>query len=263
GSPRCRWRATRSSGASLPLLSCRSRRAQSPSSRTRAPRRDAHRASSPSARTRSGPTTLRGLPASSTNPTHFRCRPDRCVPSQVLAWAPVEERASSCLSWVGPPSARLLLPGERLGESVEACLPSASRRGEPNLKLVETFGPKRVEALRSVRPDPYEPRLVQDAQMPRDTRLVDAHSGHDVVHRLLAPLKRLDNQATRGVGQRLEEVGMHHGGYVYSCILRLSSLLQFFLWSQQWGQSENGAAPFVAPARQWPARTDQPIVVRR
>jgi hypothetical protein len=40
---------------------------------------------------------------------------------------------------------------------------------------------------------------MKDAQVPRNTRLVNAHSGDNVVHRLLASLKGFDDKATRGV----------------------------------------------------------------
>lgn len=51
--------------------------------------------------------------------------------------------------------------------------------------------------------------------MPRNARLVNTHSGDDVVHRLLLPLQRFDDQAARGIGQGLEEINVHNGVYIY------------------------------------------------
>jgi len=40
---------------------------------------------------------------------------------------------------------------------------------------------------------------MKDAQMSRNPGLVNAHSGDNVIHRLLASLKGFDDKATRGV----------------------------------------------------------------
>ena len=65
----------------------------------------------------------------------------------------------------------------------------ASKPGEPRIKLAEPLRAERVEAPYPFRPDLYEARFMKDAQVPRNTRLVNAHSGNNVVHRLLASLE--------------------------------------------------------------------------
>jgi len=92
-----------------------------------------------------------------------------------------------------------LLAAERLGELVETRLPVASKPGEPSIKLAEPLRAERVEAPYPFRPDLYEARFMKDAQVPRNTRLVNGHSGDNVVHRLLASLEGFDDKATRGI----------------------------------------------------------------
>jgi len=86
-----------------------------------------------------------------------------------------------------------LLAAERLGKLVEARLPVASKPGEPRIKFAEPLRAERIEAPYPFRPDLYEARFMKDAQVPRNTRLVNAHSGDNVVHRLLASLKGFDD----------------------------------------------------------------------
>ena len=110
-----------------------------------------------------------------------------------------EGAVPSCLSSTRLPPAGPLLVVERLGELVEARLPVAPKPGEPRIKLAEALRAKGVEAPYPFWPDLYEARVMKDAQMPRNPGLVNAHSGDNVVHRLLASLKGFDDKATRGV----------------------------------------------------------------
>jgi len=54
--------------------------------------------------------------------------------------------------------------------------------------------------------------------MPRYAGLVDVDRIDDVVDRALAAPQHLDNLASGGVGERLEDVKMHMSTYVYRCI---------------------------------------------
>src|SRR5216683_5828937 len=83
-----------------------------------------------------------------------------------------------------------LLPSlELLGEPIEACLPENSIAVDPSVQLAKRLGAKRVEAFGPVGADLDEARLVQDAQVPRNARLVDVEPVDDIVHRLLAAAK--------------------------------------------------------------------------
>ena len=58
---------------------------------------------------------------------------------------------------------------------------------------MEGLRAKRVEALLAFGTDFDEPRLVQYAQMPRNSRLVDLDSINEIIDRLLTITQRLDN----------------------------------------------------------------------
>jgi hypothetical protein len=64
---------------------------------------------------------------------------------------------------------------------------------------------KRVEALLAFGTDFDETRLVQYAQMPRDSRLVDLNFIDKIINRALATSKCLDDAQTHGVGQSLKD----------------------------------------------------------
>jgi hypothetical protein len=65
---------------------------------------------------------------------------------------------------------------------------------------MEGLRAKRVEALLAVGADFDEPRLVQYAQMPRNSRLVDLDSIDEIIDRLLTITQRLYNAQAYGVG---------------------------------------------------------------
>ena len=78
----------------------------------------------------------------------------------------MREPSFSCLSWTRVSPAGPLLAAKRLGELVEARLPVASKGGEPRIKLAEPLRAQGVEAPYPFRPDLYEARFMQDAQVP-------------------------------------------------------------------------------------------------
>ena len=91
------------------------------------------------------------------------------------------------------------------------------------IELPEGLRPKRIETLGPIRTNLHKARLVQDAEMPRDPRLVDADGADDIVHRMLPTPQHLHDVAARGVGQGLEHVYMHSHAYAYSCMYTLST----------------------------------------
>jgi hypothetical protein len=92
-----------------------------------------------------------------------------------------------------------LLAAEFIGELVKARLPVTPKPGEPSIKLAEAFRAKGVEAPCSFGPDLHEACFVKNAQVSGNTGLVNAHSGNNVIHRLLASLEGFNDKATRGV----------------------------------------------------------------
>jgi hypothetical protein len=99
-----------------------------------------------------------------------------------------------------------VLPGQRGPEPVEARLPEASIPGDPGVDLPERRRAERVETPWPFGTDLHEARLLEDAKVPRDARLVDVDGVDDVVHRALTAQQRFDDEAARGVGQGLEGI---------------------------------------------------------
>lgn len=91
-------------------------------------------------------------------------------------------------------------------EAVEPRLPQGAVVGEPVIQLFEGFGPERIESSLAVRPHLHEPGLEQDAQMSRNTRLMNIELVDHVVDLLLSDAERLDNATPGGVGKRLERI---------------------------------------------------------
>src|ERR1700737_1131662 len=89
-------------------------------------------------------------------------------------------------------------------EPVKARLPLAAIPRPPGLELVERFLAQRVEALLSVRAHLHDPRLGQDAQVPRNAGLVDVHALDDVADGALPRLHRLDDAKTGRVRKGVE-----------------------------------------------------------
>src|SRR5258708_37782930 len=91
-----------------------------------------------------------------------------------------------------------LLPSlELLAEPVEACLPENSIAVDPSVELAEALGAKREEAVGPVGAD-LDEALGQDAQGPRDARLVDVERVGDLVRGWLARARGLDHRQAGG-----------------------------------------------------------------
>jgi hypothetical protein len=101
----------------------------------------------------------------------------------------------------------LALPALKRGvESVEPALPQRPVLTDPRAQLPERLGAQRVKASRAVGPDLDEPRLLEDAQVPRNAGLMNVHPGDNVVHGLLALKQRFDDLKAAGTSQRLEHM---------------------------------------------------------
>lgn len=107
-----------------------------------------------------------------------------------------------------------------LGEFVEASFPEASIVGDPRVELTERFRTKRIETLLPFWTNLDETRLVQYAEMPRNSRLVNIEFSYETIYRVLASLKRLDDAQTHGVSQSLKNAYMH---------IRVYTLLNIYL----------------------------------
>src|SRR5262245_36814900 len=95
----------------------------------------------------------------------------------------------SCHSfaWLLPHGAAVLAAFlERGAEAVEAGFPQSPVAREPRVELAERLRPKRVDAALPVRSHRYETRLVENAQVPRDTGLVDPGLVDDLANLSLA-----------------------------------------------------------------------------
>jgi hypothetical protein len=78
--------------------------------------------------------------------------------------------------------------------------------GDPRVEFAEGVRAKRVEAFLPFGTDSDESRLVQYAEVPRNSRLMDLHFIDEIIHRVLALSKRLDDPQTHGVSQSLEDI---------------------------------------------------------
>jgi hypothetical protein len=63
-----------------------------------------------------------------------------------------------------------------------------------------------------------EPSLMQDAQVPRDARLIDIDALDNFIDRLLAASKDFYDAKPSWVTQDLKELNMHNNVYILSCI---------------------------------------------
>src|SRR4029079_9591641 len=87
--------------------------------------------------------------------------------------------------------ARLLPAFQLRSQAVQSRLPQIAIAADPGVQLAKRRGPQRVQPAGPVGANADEPRLVEDAQVARDARLVNVQLGDDVVHRLLVPAQQL------------------------------------------------------------------------
>src|SRR5262245_27511838 len=100
---------------------------------------------------------------------------------------------SSCVPPLSFLSSMLLPALEGGSERVEPALPQRAILIDPCIQFLEGLRSERIETPLPFRPDPDEPRLFQDAQVPRHAGLMDGHLRHEVVDRLLPREQRLDD----------------------------------------------------------------------
>src|SRR5882724_1676493 len=91
-------------------------------------------------------------------------------------------------------------------KSIKPRLPVAAISRHPCIKLVECFLAQRVEALLPVGAHLHDPRLRQDAQVSRNTGLMDIHALDNVADGALPRLHRLDDAKTGRVAEGVEHM---------------------------------------------------------
>src|SRR5262249_30445406 len=128
----------------------------------------------------------------------------RCLVAAFEGDSPPFARLLALLHASVPFPARPLPALERLPQPVEATLPQLAIARDPLVELAEGRCAQRVEAFRPFGTHLNEACVMQDAQVPRNARLVNGDALDDVVHRVLAAAQRLDDPAARGVRERLE-----------------------------------------------------------
>src|SRR5258708_26419244 len=129
--------------------------------------------------------------------------------SFVLSCSQSSRKSPWC--WAG---LSFLFSVESFSEFVEASFPEASITADPCVELAEGLRAKRVEALLSFGTDPDEARLLQDAQVSRNSRLLNLDFFDQFIDRVLAMSQGLDDTKPHGVGKSLEDSLIHV--YVYT-----------------------------------------------
>jgi hypothetical protein len=129
---------------------------------------------------------------------------------------------------------------ERLTKFVEASLPECSVTGDPGVEFAERFRTKRIKALLPVSADANETLFVQDAEMSRNSGLVDADSIDNSIDRIFTAPKRLDDAKARGIGQSLKDGRIHGRVYSHTCIFVCQALKKPF---QQIAKSSGDGEP--------------------
>jgi len=104
----------------------------------------------------------------------------------------------------------LRLPGrralslERGPESIESRVPVAAVAGYPRFEPIKRFPSQRIQAPLSIRSHLHDTGFRQDAQMARNTRLVDIHPFDDVADGAFAKLHRFDDTESGRVSESLQ-----------------------------------------------------------
>ncbi len=98
---------------------------------------------------------------------------------------------------------------ERSSESVEARFPQVAVLSEPGVEVAEWVRPERVQTALPIPPHRYEPCFVKNAQVTRDTGLVDPRLLDEVADLRFTAQEYFDDAAASGVRQSLEGVWLH------------------------------------------------------
>ena len=107
---------------------------------------------------------------------------------------------------------------ERGAKTVETFLPKPAVAGEPRVKGAERLRPQRIETALAVRPHRDEACFMEDAQVARDARLMDARAADERADFRLAAAQRVDDAAAGRVAESLKSIYMHDCVYVRKCI---------------------------------------------
>ena len=98
---------------------------------------------------------------------------------------------------------------ECYGKPVEAGIPHPAVPRHPIVEFAERLRAQRVESPAALGSNNHEPSVLQDAELPRHTRLADVNGLDQLTHRALAAPERVDQAPAGRVGQDLKDVG--HG----------------------------------------------------
>src|SRR5436305_15033178 len=101
----------------------------------------------------------------------------------------------------------LASPLERGAKPVETPLPDRTVPGDELGKLPERLRAQGIEPAPALGPDGYEIGVLQDRQLPRNTRLTDVDDRDQLVDGSLARAQSVDDPASGGIGQNLKHVG--------------------------------------------------------
>src|SRR5256885_4462393 len=101
----------------------------------------------------------------------------------------------------------LASPLERGAKPVETPLPDRTVPGDKLGKLPERLRAQGIEPAPAFGPDGYEIGVLQDRQLPRNTRLTDVDDRNQLVDGSLARAQGVDDPASGGIGQNLKHVG--------------------------------------------------------
>src|SRR5258708_11251884 len=90
----------------------------------------------------------------------------------------------------------------------------------PCIELVECFLAQRIKALLPVGAHLHDPRLRQDAQVSRNTGLMDVHALDNVADGAFARLHRLDDAKAGWISERMKQNNLRIHAYTLLCIYR-------------------------------------------
>src|SRR5256885_9687512 len=96
---------------------------------------------------------------------------------------------------------------ERGAKPVETPLPDRTVPRDELGKFPERLRAQGIEATPAFGPDGYEIGVLQDRQLPRNTRLADVDGLDQLVDGSLARAQGVDDPASGGIGEDLEHVG--------------------------------------------------------
>src|SRR5579871_5631065 len=105
-----------------------------------------------------------------------------------------------------------------MSESIETRLPEVAIACDPGIQFTQGLRAKRIDSFLALRSYLHQARLLQNAKMTRNSRLVDLHLVDQIVHRPLSGSKRLHDAKTHRIAKCMKNHRMHIYVYTYICI---------------------------------------------